>query len=105
MASETVTGSDRAERPAPVALAAWAAVALGTVWLVALGGGFYGIYAAELRLVSVALTGVAVVAWVVAAIRDPSWRPRSAIWPARAAPLAAFSVTTLVSERPRISVE
>ena len=93
-----------APRASPLVLAAWAAVGLGMLWLVALGGGFYGIYASELRLVSVALTVVAIVAWAVAAIRDPSWRPRSAIWPALAAPLAAFAVSTTLSQRPRVSV-
>jgi O-antigen ligase len=92
-------------RPSPISFAAWVAVALGIVWLIALGGGFYGIYAAELRLVSVVMTAAALAAWAVVAIRDPSWRPRSAIWPALAVPLAAFAVTTALSERPRISVE
>ena len=105
MASDTAPGSLRAARPAPVVLAAWAAVALGIVWLLALGGGFYGIYAAELRFFSVAMAAVALAAWGVAAIRNPGWRPRSAIWPALAVPLAAFAVTTLTSERPRISAE
>jgi len=92
-------------RPSSISLAAWVAVALGIVWLIALGGGFYGIYASELRLVSVVMTAAALVAWAVAAIRDSSWRPRSAIWPALAVPLAAFAITTALSERPRISVE
>ena len=43
MASDTAPGSPRAARPAPAVLVAWAAVALGIVWLLALGGGFYGI--------------------------------------------------------------
>ena len=92
-------------RPRSFVLAVWAAVGLGMLWLVALGGGFYGIYAPELRLVSVAMTAGAIVAWAVAAIRDPSWRPRSAIWPALAVPLAAFAISTVFSQRPRISVE
>jgi len=93
-----------APRSAPIVVVVWAAVGMGMVWLVELGG-VYGIYVWEARLVSIALTAVAVVAWVVAAIRDPSWRPRSAIWPALAAPLAAFAISTAVSQRPRVSVE
>ena len=92
-------------RPSPAAIGAWLAVALGIVWLVALGGGFYGIYGSALRVVSVVLAAIALGAWGVAALREPSWRPRSAIWPALAVPLAAFAVTTLTSERPRISAE
>ena len=94
-----------AVRPSPIALAAWFAVALGIVWLVGLGGGFYGIYGSELRVISVVLAAIAFGAWGVAALRNPSWRPRSAIWPALAVPVAAFAVTTLTSERQRISVE
>jgi hypothetical protein len=92
-------------RTSPIALAAWFAVALGIVWLVGLGGGFYGIYGSELRAISVVLAAIAIGTWGVAALRDPSWRPRSAIWPALAVPVAAFAVTTLTSERPRISAE
>ena len=51
------------------------------------------------------MAAAALAAWGVAAIRNPGWRPRSAIWPALAVPLAAFAVTTLTSERPRISAE
>ena len=70
-----------------------------------IGGGFYGIYGSELRVISVVMAAIALGAWGVAALRDPSWRPRSAIWPALAVPLAAFAVTTLTSERQRISAE
>jgi len=94
-----------APRSAPLVFVVWAVVALGAVWVAAPGGGAGGIYDSGRRLVSVALTAVAIVAWMVAAIRDPSWRPRSAIWPALAVPLAAFAVSTALSQRPRISVE
>ncbi|HSW42532.1 MAG TPA: O-antigen ligase family protein [Patescibacteria group bacterium] len=92
-------------RTSPIALAAWFAVALGTAWLVGIGGGFYGIYVSELRVISVAMAAIALGAWGVAAVRNPSWRPRSAIWPAIAVSLAAFAVTTLTSERPSVSAE
>jgi hypothetical protein len=51
------------------------------------------------------MAAIALAAWGVAALRDPSWRPRSAILPALAVPVAAFAVSTLTSERPRISAE
>jgi hypothetical protein len=105
MASDTAPGSSSAARPAPVVLAAWFAVALGIVWLVALGGGFYGIYGSALRVVSVVMAAIALAARGVATLREPSWRPRSTIWPALAVPLAAFALATLTSERPRMSVE
>lgn len=92
-------------RSSPMTIIAWIAIALGIVWLVALGGGFYGIYGSELRVVSVVLAAVALATWGVVAVRRPSWRPRSAISPAFALPLAAFALTTLTSERPRVSVE
>lgn len=97
--------SPTAPRSSPLIVVTWAAVGLGMLWLVALGGGFYGIYSPELRLVSVLIAAAAFVAWAVAAIRYPSWRPCSSIWPALALPLAAFAVSTGFSQRPRISVE
>ena len=84
---------------------AFAAVLAATAWLVIFGGSFLGIYVAELRLASVVMTAVALATWGLVTFRHPSWRPRSAIWPALAAPVAAFAVSTLLSERPRISAE
>ena len=85
-------------------LVAWAAVAVGMVWLVEIGG-VYGIYIPAARLVSVAMAAAAVAIWAVVAIRIPDWRPRSAIWPALALPLGAFAVSTVLSQRFRVSVE
>ena len=91
-------------RTPPLVLAAWAAMTMGIVWLMEIGG-VYGIYLWQARLISVALAALAIAAWGVVAIRSPDWRPRSAIWPALALPLGAFAISTLFSQRPRISVE
>jgi tetratricopeptide (TPR) repeat protein len=84
---------------------AFAAVLAATAWLVIFGGSFLGIYVAGLRAASVVMTAVALAAWGLVALRHPSWRPRSAIWPALAAPVAAFAVSTLLSRSPRVSAE
>ncbi|MCU0506225.1 MAG: O-antigen ligase family protein, partial [Chloroflexi bacterium] len=86
-------------------MAAWFGLAFLVFYLLFIGGGWSGIYVVQLRIASLVLVVGVLVAWgVIAAVR-PAWRPRSAIWPALAVPLAVMGVTAALSRSPRISAE
>lgn len=86
-------------------LAAWIGIALLTVYVVFFGGGWAGIYRADLRLVSTVLAGAVGVVWVVAAWRDPFWRPQSALLPAIVIVLGSLAISTAASRVERQSLE
>jgi hypothetical protein len=92
-------------RPSAGRLAVWMAVLLLTLYLVFVGGGWQGIYTADIRLVTVALAGLGLAAWAVVAVRRPEWRPRSVLLPAVAAVAASLALTTALSRYPRFGVE
>lgn len=98
-------GSIAATGTNAVRLLAWAGIVVGVVYLTFGGGGSYGITDVRFRILSLAVIAIAMLAWLVAAVRDASWRPRSVLWPGFAAALAAFGVSTLTSWSPRLSVE
>ncbi len=86
-------------------LLAWVGIVLGVVYLTFGGGGSFGASYLEWRVASLATIAIAMVAWFVAALRDPGWRPRSVLWPAFLASLAAFAICTVTSWSPRLSLE
>ena len=85
--------------------AAWLAIVLLTAYFMFIGGSTTGLLFPHVRLFSVVLLAGLLVAWVVAARRDPTLAPRSAIWPALLVGLVAFAISTLLSAIPRVSVE
>lgn len=93
---------------APILIArfiVWLALWLLTLYLVFLGGGWAGIYSAEIRAVSVVLIAVVLGVWSLAAIRERKWLPQSAIAPALVAALGVFVLGTLLSRSPRLGLE
>jgi O-antigen ligase/tetratricopeptide (TPR) repeat protein len=91
---------------APVGrMLAWFGVAAGAVYLIYVGGGWWGIYSPYLRVATMLLAAIVLGAWVVVARRDPSWKPRSVMWPAIAACLGSLAISTLFSRIPRVSIE
>jgi O-antigen ligase len=99
-------GADvQARRVGALTLLGWTAFVMLVLYTVLLGGGWAGIYFVSLRILSLVLTAAGLVTWLVLAWRRPAWRPRSAIWPAFLAPLAAMTLATLLSERPRTGAE
>lgn len=84
---------------------AWIGIVLGTVWLVYAGGGWWGIYSPYLRIATMAVATLALVAWAVVAAHRPSWRPQSALLPMIAASLGSLAISTVFSRVPRISAE
>lgn len=86
-------------------LIAWIGIAVGTVYLVVLGGSWYGIYLSQLRVVSVAMAGIAIATWALVARRSSRWRPNSVLTPAILAALGSLTISTIFSRDPRISLE
>jgi O-antigen ligase len=85
--------------------AAWIGFAVLFTYVVVLGGSWPGIYAVEVRIVSLLLMAVVLSGWAVLAWRRPEWRPRTAIWPAVVPPLGVFALSTLTSPFPRLGLE
>ena len=83
----------------------WVVFAALVLYAVFLGGTFAGIYLAVVRWWSLVLVAAGLAIWAILAVRDPSWRPRSAIWPALVLPLLVLAVTTATSPYPRLGIE
>jgi tetratricopeptide (TPR) repeat protein len=84
---------------------AWLGIASATVYLVLAGGGWWGIYLPQLRIVTVGTIVIAIGIWAWLARRDPAWRPRSVMIPALVACLASLAISTVFSRVPRVSFE
>lgn len=84
---------------------AWVGLAVLAAYAVFIGGAWFGIYYPALRLMSVVAAGVVLGAWAVLAVRDPAWRPRSALLPAILVCLMSLAISTVVSRRLGISLE
>jgi O-antigen ligase/tetratricopeptide (TPR) repeat protein len=84
---------------------AWAGIAVGLAYAVVLGGGGLATQVALARLFNVGLLVASLVVWLLFAWRRPAWRPVTTAWPAIAAIVLAFAITSLTSRNPRISVE
>ncbi len=79
-------------------------IAVGFALVILLGGGAAVFYAGA-RLLDVVIATLAILVWTVIAIRNPAWRPRTAMWPALVLVVAAFAVSTLFSRIPRWGAE
>jgi O-antigen ligase len=86
-------------------IAAWFGIAAGAVYLVFIGGAWWGIYTSGLRIVTVSIAALALAGWAALAWRRPEWRPRSVLLPAILAALASLAISTVFSRVPRVSVE
>jgi O-antigen ligase len=84
---------------------AWVGVALGAVYLIFIGGGWWGIYSPYLRLLTILIAGLGLLIWLIVATRDTAWRPRSVMWPAIVACLGSLAISTAFSREPRVSLE
>ena len=83
----------------------WVGLAVLAAYAVFIGGAWFGIYYPALRLMSIAAAAVVLGAWATLAVRDPSWRPRSALLPAILVCLASLAISTASSRRLGISLE
>jgi O-antigen ligase len=84
---------------------AWAGVAAGAVYLIYVGGAWWGIYSAPLRIATMAMAAVTLAAWAIVMRRNPAWRPRSVMLPAIAACLGSLAISTAFSRDIRVSLE
>jgi O-antigen ligase len=84
---------------------AWVAIASGIAVLLFVAGASEGIYRTPVRVLSVALAGVYLVAWLLLALWRPDLRPRSALAGPLAAALAALGVAALGAIVPRLALD
>jgi O-antigen ligase/tetratricopeptide (TPR) repeat protein len=84
---------------------AWVGVAAGAVYLIYIGGAWWGIYSPQLRIVTMLLAAATLGLWAFVARRNPAWRPRTVMWPVIAASIGSLAVSTLFSREPRVSLE
>lgn len=83
----------------------WAAVAVLATYALFVGGAWAPTYSVFFRIMTLILCALGIAVWVVVAIRDPFWRPRSVLAPAFAAAFAAFLISTIASRFPRFGFE
>lgn len=87
-------------------LVAWLGILVGVVYLTIGGGGATpGVTLIQFRIISLTLIAIALTVWLAVALRLPAYRPRTVLWPAFVAALAAFAISTATSWNPRLSLE
>ncbi len=85
--------------------AAWLGLVFLVVYLAIIGGGWQGIYRAELRVASLVLSVVGLGSWIAVAVFVPAWRPGTVLWPAFVAALAVFGMSLAASHTPRLGAD
>ena len=98
-------GGQASGGPSRWSLLAWAGFALLVLYVILLGGGWIGVYSANLRALSLAIASIGLATWLVVAWKRPQWRPTTAIWPAFVGPLLAFVLSTAASPFPRLGLD
>lgn len=83
----------------------WPLVVCGLAYAVLLGGAYPGVFAPSFRIIDVGLATAALMCWLVLSFVHSQWRPATNLWPAITAVLIAFTVSTVTSVLPRISLE
>ncbi len=97
---------ERAARPSRARVAVWALIAAAIVYAVGAGGaGSNGINQTWGRIAGTAVIVVALAAWLVAAVRNPFWRPRTALAFGFAAALGSLVISLLGSAQPRVGFD
>jgi O-antigen ligase len=83
----------------------WAAIAILATYCLFIGGAWAATYYTDLRVLALIPAFAVVAGWIIVAIRDPAWRPRTVLGPGFAAAFTAFAIGTVTSRYPRFSVE
>jgi O-antigen ligase len=100
-----MTASTSEARTSPLATAGWVVFVLLVVYAVLIGGGWAGIYLVSLRTISLVLIAAGLGLWLLLSVRDPRWRPSTAIWPTLVLPVIALVLATGASAYPRLGIE
>ena len=100
-----MTAETHTTKSSPLATIGWIVFVLLVVYAVLIGGAWAGIYLGGLRMISLALVAVGLFVWLLLSLRDPRWRPSTAIWPTLVLPLVALALTTLTAWLPRLGLE
>lgn len=83
----------------------WPLLAVAVAYLYFFGGTYFGVYDASVRLASLAILGAIFAVWVIAALRDPRWRPQAHLTPALGVALGTMVLSAVASSNPRISLD
>ncbi len=97
--------SDGGSASSPLAIVGWIIFVLLVIYGVLIGGAWAGIYLVSLRTVSLVLVALGLGAWFMVSLRNPRWRPGTAIWPTLVIPVATLALATLASPTPRLGLE
>lgn len=86
---------------------AWLGVAGGIAFALLTGAGssVTGVWVTAFRIASSMLLIVALALWLVAAVRNPFWRPRTLLAPGFIASIAALLIALLGSSQPRLGLD
>src|SRR5438034_410255 len=99
------TGNVSSRSAPAAALLIWPILIGLLTYLVLLGGMYPGVFAPDFRLADIVVAALVLFVWAGFAVRDVTWRPRTALWPAIFASIAAFPAATVGSAMPRLSAE
>lgn len=92
-------------RPFEWRLIAWIGVAILSTYCLFWAGAWLATYYVEFRVWALIPAFTVVAVWIVVAIRDSTWRPRTVLMPAFIAGSTALVLATILSRQPRVSVE
>ena len=79
-----LTATTAEDRPSAGHLVVWIIVAVLAAYVLFIGGGSVSTLNVDIRRLSLLLTTLGIGVWIIPAIRDPIWRPRSVLAPALA---------------------
>ena len=92
-------------RRVPGRYVGWAAIAALSTYALFVGGTWAPTYFVSYRVVTLILAAASLGVWVIVAVHDHEWRPRSTLEPAFAAAFTVFTISTLTSRYPRFGFE
>jgi O-antigen ligase len=84
---------------------AWVGLVLVALVLFVVTGGYDAMGSIQSRLAHQAMAYLVLGSWLLVALVRPAWRPRTPLLPALGLALAAYGLSALASQRPRLSLE
>jgi O-antigen ligase/Tfp pilus assembly protein PilF len=89
----------------PRRLLAWGVILLAGIWFTTVGGVFGALSSAPIQIVSQVVGYVVIGGWLIVALAQPDWRPRTDLFPAILVAVVALGISFWFSPRPRLSLE
>jgi hypothetical protein len=88
-----------------VRLGAWAVLLLSGLFLLTTGGTYPGIASVEGHILGQVIAYVVLGGWLLLALRDPAWRPRTPLFVPVLLATSAYALSAVFSQRQRLSFE